>query len=53
MKFDWIWLIVGIVALTGFAANNPKYGKWFFAIVMLGALLIATDKISGSLEVGK
>ncbi len=51
MKFDWVWLIVGIVALTGFAAGNPRYGKWFLAIVVLGALLLATDKITNSLEV--
>lgn len=51
MKFDWVWLIVGVVGLTAFAAGNPKYGKWFFAIVMLGALLLATDKITNSLEV--
>ncbi len=51
MKFDWVWLIVGIVALTAFAAGNPRYGKWFFAIVIFGALVLATNKITNDLEV--
>lgn len=51
MKFNWVWLIVGIVALTAFAAGNPKYGRWFFAIVILGALLMASEKIMDQIEV--
>lgn len=53
MKFNWIWLIVGVVSLTAFAAGNPRYGKWLFAIVVLGALLLATDKLTGDLAGGK
>lgn len=53
MKFDWVWLIIGIVAITAFAATNPKYGKWFFAIVVLGALLLATDRIAKTTIEGK
>lgn len=51
MKFNWVWLIVGIIALTAFAAQSPRYGKWMFAIILLGALLLATDRITNSLGV--
>jgi hypothetical protein len=51
MKFNWVWLIIGIIGITAFASGSPKYGKWIFAIVLLGALLLATDKITNNLGV--
>ncbi len=45
MKFNWPILILAIIVLTGFAAAVPQYGKWFLAIVLLGALSLATNRI--------
>ena len=45
VKLNWIWLFVAIVALTAFASNNPKYGKWIFGIVVISALLLASNQI--------
>jgi hypothetical protein len=53
MKFDWFWLIIAIIAVTAFAVTEPKYGKWLFAIVILGALVLASNKIGQAAVQGK
>jgi len=47
-KFNWIWLVVAVIAITAFASENPKQGKWIFAIVVISALLLASNSILNS-----
>lgn len=42
---NWLWLIFGVVAIAAFASSNQRYGKWILAIVVAGALLLASDTI--------
>jgi hypothetical protein len=52
LSFNWLWLIVAVVAITAFAQQNPKWGKWIFAIVIVSALLLASNKILSSVSEG-
>lgn len=47
-KFNWIWLVIAIVAVAAFASENPRMGKWIFAIVVISALLLASNQILNS-----
>jgi len=42
-KFDWLYLIVAVVAMTAFASANERWGKWIFGLVIVSALLLASD----------
>jgi hypothetical protein len=48
MKFNWLYLIVAIVAITAFAASSPAWGKWLFGLAILSALLLASNRIVNS-----
>lgn len=45
MKFKWKWLIVAVVILAAIASSTRSYGKWIFALVMIGVILKFGDKI--------
>lgn len=48
VKFQWVWLILAIVAITALAHSSEKWGKWIFAIAIISALGLASDKILGA-----
>lgn len=45
VPMNWVWLVGGVIAIAVFASSNNRYGKWIFAIVVAGALLLASDTI--------
>lgn len=47
-RFNWVWLVIAIVAVTAFASENPRMGKWIFGIVVISALLLASNQILNS-----
>lgn len=50
MKFDWKWLVAAIIIFAAFASSNRGYGKWVFALVMIGVLLAFGDKFKGVIK---
>lgn len=48
VQFKWVWLILAIVAVAGLAHASPRWGKWIFAIAIISALAVASDKIAGA-----
>lgn len=41
-------MILAIVAVAGLAHASPRWGKWIFAIAIISALAVASDKIAGA-----
>lgn len=45
MVFNWKWLIVAIIVFAAITSSSRGYGKWTFALVMVGIVLNFGDKI--------
>lgn len=45
MRYNWGWLIFAVIVLAAVSTLWNGTGKWIFALVMLGVLLVAGDKI--------
>ncbi len=45
MEFNWKWLVIAIVLFAAIVSTDKTYGKWTFAIVMIGIVLKFGDKI--------
>lgn len=45
MAFNWKWLIIAIIIFAAIASSSNAYGKWTFALVMIGVVLKFGDKI--------
>ncbi len=43
---NWGYLVVGIIAITAFAGANKMWGKWLFSLVIVSALLLASNKLA-------
>jgi hypothetical protein len=48
VSFKWVWLLVAIIAIAGLAHASPKWGKWIFAIAIISALAVASERIAGA-----
>jgi hypothetical protein len=45
MVFNWKWLIIAIIIFAAITTSDKSYGKWTFALVMIGIVLNFGDKI--------
>jgi uncharacterized membrane protein len=45
MVFNWKWLVAAIIIFAAVSSSNRAYGKWIFALVMIGILLKFGDKV--------
>lgn len=46
MKFNWLYLILAIIILAVITSNVGSFGKWIFALVMIGVLLKFSSKLN-------
>lgn len=49
---SWAYLVVGIIAITAFMASNKMWGKWIFSLVIVSALLLASNKLANQVTGG-
>lgn len=45
MAFNWKYLIIAIIIFAAVSSSEKAYGKWIFALVMVGVVLRFGDKI--------
>lgn len=50
MNFNWKWLIAAVIIFAALASSNRGYGKWIFALVMIGVLLAFGDKFKNVIK---